>query len=62
MHGNRDRTDRERARIVRDETGATMTEYGLVTFLIAILLISSVAFFGDSLDQLYGSIVDALPF
>jgi Flp pilus assembly pilin Flp len=39
-----------------------MAEYALILSLIAILLITSVAFFGENLDGLFTRIGDTLPF
>jgi pilus assembly protein Flp/PilA len=41
------------ARVLRDETGATAIEYGLIAALIAVALIGTLGVFGDSLRELY---------
>ena len=35
---------------VRDEQGATATEYGLLVGFIALIIVAGVGFFGESLD------------
>ena len=44
------------------ERGATTTEYAIVMFFIGIVLMVAVGFFGDSVDGLFGYIVEGLPF
>ena len=41
------------ARFLRDQSGATAIEYGLIAALIAVALISTLAVFGTNLSALY---------
>jgi pilus assembly protein Flp/PilA len=45
-------------RLVGEDEGATMVEYGLMVVLIAIAAVGSVAIFGSALEQLYQNILD----
>jgi pilus assembly protein Flp/PilA len=53
------------SKLWRDDEGATMVEYALMTSLIAIAAFSGAAYFGSATQQLYQnilvSIVAALP-
>ena len=55
------RADRPTRRVA-DDSGASLVEYSLLVTLIAVFLVTAVAFFGDSVLGLYRSIIDALPF
>ena len=41
---------------VRDERGATATEYGLLVGFIAIIIVAGVSFFGTSLDAYFSGL------
>lgn len=40
-------------RFMKDETGATAIEYGLIASLIALAIVGGVSAFADSLEQLW---------
>lgn len=42
-------------RFLRDDTGATAIEYGLLAGLIAVALISSMIVFGNAVTNLFGT-------
>ncbi|MDH6182294.1 pilus assembly protein Flp/PilA [Microbacteriaceae bacterium SG_E_30_P1] len=52
--------DRIRSRLVRDETGATAVEYGLIVGLIAVVLVVAVAGLSGALGNMFGGIEDVL--
>lgn len=41
---------------VRDERGATATEYGLLVGFIAIIIVAGVGFFGTALDTYFNGL------
>ena len=45
-------------RFVRNESGATAIEYGLVAGLIAVALITAFTIFGSSLQGIFGRVRD----
>ena len=45
---------------IRDESGATAIEYGLIASLIAVAIIVTVGLVGTSLDATFQSVADAL--
>lgn len=47
-------------KLAADESGATAVEYGLITALIAIAIISSLQLLGPALDGIYLIILAAL--
>jgi pilus assembly protein Flp/PilA len=47
-------------RFLKDETGATAIEYGLIAALIAVMLIGALGTLEDSLTDLFGRIEDEL--
>ncbi len=49
-----------KARLVREEKGATMVEYGLMVALIAIIAIGGVALIGPKLLAMFTSIAGQL--
>jgi pilus assembly protein Flp/PilA len=49
------------SRFVRDESGATAIEYGLIAALIAVVLIGVLGSLGTKLTGTFQSIVNALP-
>jgi pilus assembly protein Flp/PilA len=48
------------ARFVRDESGATAIEYGLIAALIAVVIIGAVTAVGTSLNTTFGSVATAV--
>ena len=48
-------------RFIRDESGATAIEYGLIVALIAVVIITAVTTLGNKLDAAFGSINTKLP-
>jgi pilus assembly protein Flp/PilA len=47
-------------RFVKDESGATAIEYGLIAGLIAVVIITSVTLLGTNLSSLFGRLAAAL--
>ena len=48
------------SRFVRDESGATAIEYGLIAALIAVVIIGAVTSVGSSLNTTFGSVKTGL--
>jgi pilus assembly protein Flp/PilA len=48
------------SRFVRDESGATAIEYGLIAALIAVVIITAVTAVGSSLSKTFDSVNTAL--
>jgi pilus assembly protein Flp/PilA len=48
------------SRFVRDESGATAIEYGLIAALIAVVIITALTNIGTSLNAKLGSVASAL--
>ena len=48
------------ARFVRDESGATAIEYGLIAALIAVVIIGAVTAVGTSLNTTFTSVAGAV--
>lgn len=48
------------ARFVRDETGATAIEYGLIAAGIAVVVIGTVQAVGTNLNAVFGRVAGAL--
>ena len=48
------------SRFVRDESGATAIEYGLIAALIAVVIIGAVTSVGTSLTTTFGSVSTAV--
>ena len=46
---------------VRDDSGATAIEYGLIAALIAVAIIATVTLVGTDLVATFQSVADALP-
>ncbi len=46
--------------IVKDESGATAIEYGLIAGLVSVVCIGSLGLMGDSLDALFARVKDEL--
>jgi pilus assembly protein Flp/PilA len=49
------------SRFVRDESGATAIEYGLIAALIAVVIIGALQMLGGKLTATFTSIANALP-
>jgi pilus assembly protein Flp/PilA len=49
------------ARFVKDESGATAIEYGLIAALIALAIITGATAVGTSLNNQFDAIADSLP-
>jgi pilus assembly protein Flp/PilA len=47
-------------RFVRDESGATAIEYGLIAGLIAVVIIAAVTLVGTDVEAVFTSISDAI--
>ena len=47
-------------RLVRDESGVTAIEYGLIAGLISIVIIAAVTLIGTDLNLVFGAIAAAL--
>ncbi len=47
-------------RFLKDESGATAIEYGLIAALIAVAIITTVGLIGDNLDTTFTTINDKL--
>jgi pilus assembly protein Flp/PilA len=48
------------ARFVKDESGVTAIEYGLIASLIAVVIIGSVRVLGSKLDNTFNNVANAL--
>lgn len=48
------------ARFVKDESGATAIEYGLIAALLSVVIISTLTLIGADLDRVYQDILTAL--
>jgi pilus assembly protein Flp/PilA len=48
------------ARFVKDESGVTAIEYGLIAALIAVVIIGAVRTLGTKLDNTFNSVANAL--
>jgi pilus assembly protein Flp/PilA len=47
-------------RFLRDESGATAIEYGLIAALVSVVIIAAVAALGDNLNLTFGAISTCL--
>ena len=48
------------ARFVKDESGATAIEYGLIAALLSVVIITTLTLIGADLDRIYNDILTAL--
>jgi pilus assembly protein Flp/PilA len=48
------------SRFVRDESGATAIEYGLIAALIAVVIIGAISLVGTSLSTTFTTVNDSL--
>jgi pilus assembly protein Flp/PilA len=46
--------------LIRDESGATAIEYGLIAALVAVAIIVALGLLGTSLDSLFTGIADTV--
>ena len=44
------------ARFIKDESGATAIEYGLIAALVAVAIIAALTLLGDSLSDMFDSV------
>ena len=49
------------SRFVKDESGATAIEYGLIVALIAVVIITAVTTIGTKLGSAFGKVATNLP-
>jgi pilus assembly protein Flp/PilA len=49
------------SRFLKDESGATAIEYGLIVALIAVVIVTAVTTLGTKLNTAFGSINSKLP-
>lgn len=47
-------------RFLKDESGATAIEYGLIAALIALIIITAVGWVGEELEDVFNAIANAL--
>jgi pilus assembly protein Flp/PilA len=48
-------------RFLKDESGATAIEYGLIAALIAVVIVSALTTLGGKLNTTFGNVSAALP-
>ena len=48
------------ARLIKDESGATAIEYGLIAALISVALITGATALGDSLNNVFSGLSDKM--
>jgi len=48
------------SKLLRDETGATAIEYGLIAALISVVIIAAVTLVGSNLSSVFNAIATAL--
>jgi pilus assembly protein Flp/PilA len=48
------------AQIIRDESGATAIEYGLIAALISVVIIGAITTVGNNLSSTFQSVANAL--
>jgi pilus assembly protein Flp/PilA len=48
-------------RFMKDESGATAIEYGLIAALIAVVIVTAVGLVGGKLNNVFTSVNSALP-
>jgi pilus assembly protein Flp/PilA len=48
-------------RFLKDESGATAIEYGLIAALIAVVIVTAVGLVGTKLNTVFGNVSAALP-
>jgi len=49
------------SRFVKDESGATAIEYGLIAALVAVFLVTALTAMGGKLATTFGKVTSALP-
>jgi pilus assembly protein Flp/PilA len=48
-------------RFVKDESGATAIEYGLIAALVAVVLVTALGTMGNKLSQTFQTVTSSLP-
>ena len=48
-------------RFLKDESGATAIEYGLIAALVAVVLVGALGAMGNKLSTTFGKVTSALP-
>jgi pilus assembly protein Flp/PilA len=48
-------------RFVKDESGATAIEYGLIAALVAVVLVTALGAMGNKLSQTFQTVASSLP-
>ena len=48
-------------RFVKDESGATAIEYGLIAALVAVVLVTALGALGNRLSQTFQTVTSSLP-
>lgn len=48
-------------RFLKDESGATAIEYGLIAALVAVVLVTALGAMGNKLSTTFGNVTKALP-
>ena len=49
------------ARFVKDKSGVTAIEYGLIALLVAVAIIASVTLLGDNVSELFDTVASSMP-
>ena len=49
------------ARFVKDKSGVTAIEYGLIALLVAVGIIASVTLVGDSVSAMFNTVASSMP-
>jgi len=49
------------ARFVKDKSGVTAIEYGLIALLVAVGIIASVTLLGDSVSAMFNTVASSMP-
>ncbi|GAF90454.1 unnamed protein product [marine sediment metagenome] len=48
-------------RFVKDKSGVTAIEYGLITLLVAVGIIASVTLLGDNVSAMFNTVASSMP-
>jgi pilus assembly protein Flp/PilA len=49
------------ARFVKDKSGVTAIEYGLIALLVAVGIIASVTLLGDNVSAMFDTVTSSMP-
>ena len=49
------------ARFVKDRSGVTSIEYGLIALLVAVGIIASITLLGDSVNETFNTVASSMP-